>query len=346
MCMGHAATGEIHPGDPRGVLVNVIEKAKKMGFPKVEMFGELEFYLVKKDKFEPADQAGYCTCPPLDKGEKFRHQLLTRFEKAGLKVKRIHHEGSPGQNEVELNFTEALENADAMCRGMLITREIADEMNQICTYSPKPFPDLAGSGLHEHTILYNEKGENAFVGEHEGLSDTALSFIAGLCKYGRDITAAFAVSDRTFQRLRPNFEAPIWTGWDIANRSALVRVPRINTESPGKTRIEFRAGDGSGTPYILSAMILSAGLKGIEENLKPNPRGNGFNFDSLDEKKAEEMHINRLPISMSESKKLLANPSPYLKEVLPEHALSFLAKYYYEEPKGEAYQPGKWRKLH
>lgn len=354
ICMAYTAEGKLHPGDPRGILTNVIEKAKKLGFPTVKMFGELEFYLVKmseskeegKPGFVPADEAGYCTVPPLDQGGHYRHQLLTRFEKSGLKVKRVHHEGSPGQNEVELDFTDALYNADSMVRGMQITRELAFENGCICTYSPKPFPNLAGSGLHEHTILYNEKGENAFVGEHEGLSDIAHSFIAGLCTYGRDVTSVFALSDRTFQRLRPNFEAPIWTGWDIANRSALVRVPRINHESPGKTRIEFRAGDASGCPYLLSAMILSAGLRGIEEKLKPNPRGNGFNFDSLDEKKAAEMHINRLPISMEESKSLLLEPSAYLKDVLNPHALAFLSKYSYVEPENEPYQPGKWRKLH
>lgn len=346
ICMAHTPEGDLHPGDPRGILTRVIEKAAKLGFPRVEMFGELEFYLVKKDKLEPADVAGYCTVPPLDQGGRYRHQLLTRFEAANLKVKRVHHEGSPGQNEVELNFTDALANADAMTRGMQITRELAFEHDCVCTYSPKPFPHLAGSGLHEHTILFNEKGENAFVGPHEGLSDVALSFIAGLCKYGRDVTAIFGLSDRTFQRLRPNFEAPIWTGWDIANRSALVRVPRINHAAPGKTRIEFRAGDGSGSPYLLSAMILAAGLRGVEEKLTPNPRGNGFNFDSLDETTAAKMNINRLPVSMEEAKSLLKTPSQFLKDTIPEHALTFLAGYSYVEPTDEAYQPGKWRKLH
>ncbi|KAH7823896.1 Glutamine synthetase [Monocercomonoides exilis] len=346
ICMAHSADGSVHPGDPRGILCRVVEKAKKMGFPQVLMFGELEFFLCKKEGLEPADTAGYCSVPPLDQGGKFRHELMHRFEKSGLKVKRIHHEGSPGQNEVELDFTEALENADAMTRGMQITREIAAEYGEICTYSPKPFPHLAGSGTHEHTILFDEKGENVFVGPHEGLSDIAHSFIAGLCKYGRDVTSVFALSDRTFKRLCPGFEAPIWTGWDIANRSALVRVPRINFASPGKTRIEFRAGDSSGSPYLLSAMILSAGLKGIEEKLVPNPRGCGFNFDSLTEEKAAEMKINRLPVSMEESKAQLAKESDYLKEVLTPHAIEFLKKFSYVEPEGEPFQPGKWRKMH
>lgn len=342
--MAHLPDGSIHPGDPRGILYNTVEKMKRMGFKEAKMSGELEFYLVKKDKFEPYDEAGYCTSPPIDEGMEFRHELLERFEKANISVSRVHHEVSPGQNEIALLASDALHNADSICRGMQITRQLARERGCICTYSPRPFPKFNGSGLHEHMSLVSDKGENAFAGDNEGLSDIALSFIAGLCKYGREITAGFAISDRSFQRLRPNFEAPIWTGWDIANRSALVRVPRINKDSPERVNVEFRAGDASGSPYILSSLILSAGLRGIEENMMPNPRGYGFNFEKLDEKTAEEMKIERLPVSMDEAKKILLSPSDYLKETLGDYALEFLSKYYYVEPKDEAYEPGKYRK--
>jgi len=100
-----------------------------------------------------------------------------------------------------------------MVRGMWLARLLADEYGLKADFMPKPVIGIAGNGLHEHTILRNKEGVNMFSGPHEGLSDTGLQFIAGQLKYARDICAVFAMSDQSFERLKPGFEAPIFAAW-------------------------------------------------------------------------------------------------------------------------------------
>ena len=103
--------GKPHPRDPRGILKRLVEKANHMGFEPY-MFSEIEFYIVDESTGKPVDSAGYCSLPPVDKSYDFRHELGQICKDSGMKVKRIHHENGPGQNEIELDLTPCMKNAD------------------------------------------------------------------------------------------------------------------------------------------------------------------------------------------------------------------------------------------
>lgn len=312
-----------HPLCVRSCLKRVVDKANAMGFVP-EMFGELEFYLFKEDG-SYFDLAGYTSMPPEDKGVVYRHRLGRMMLEAGVQPKRLHHECGPGQNEIELKFQPALKNGDDMVRGMYLAKLLAAEYGLKADFMPKPVIGIAGNGLHEHTILRNSEGVNMFSGPHDGLSDTALHFIAGQLKYARDIGAVFAMSDQSFERLKPGFEAPIYAAWDFANRSSMVRVPKILPGTENKTRIEYRAGDGSGSPHLLSAMMLGAGLKGIEMKLPCPARQAECDFDHLTQQEAADLGIEMLPKTLEESLEVLRG-SAFCREILGEPLVQALCR--------------------
>lgn len=349
ICTAFGTDGRFHPGDPRGIFLNVLKKVKEAGFTSCIQFGELEFFLIDAATQKPHDEAGYCCLPPVDRGTKFRHKLGLTFRERKIKVKRVHHESSPGQSEIELDFDDAIANADGMVRGMQIVRELAGQENLIATFSPKPFESLAGSGLHIHTILYNgtasdPRKTNAFANTASVLSPIGQHFVGGLTTHANEIAAVFALSDRSFIRLLPGHEAPIYNAWGMANRTAMVRIPRIeegNESSLRKTRIEFRAGDGSGSPYLLAAAILASGLDGIANKTSCHEDRPGFNYDVLTEAAARDMKLQILPRNTTQAKEVLKS-STFLENILGIHARDFLSSFSYTEPKDAVFVPGKW----
>ncbi len=323
MCHILNAKGEPHPGDPRGILRKVIEKANSLGF-QPQVMSELEFYLFN-NKGNPIDEGGYLSVPPYDKALTFRRDLADIMTKASLKVKRIHHEVGPGQNEVELQITDAMKNADDTITGIWITKLRAYQESYIADFMPKPIPERAGNGLHQHILLKDLKGKNAFASP-DGLSEIAKHFIAGLITHAHEITAVFAQSDQSFERLKPGYEAPVYAIWDYMNRSALIRVPYIAKGEEEKTRVEFRAGDASGSVHLLEAMIIASGIDGIEKKLEC-PDNVNLDLDKLCDSELKKLNIKRLPKDLKETKRIMEE-SKFIEEVIGKHAKEFfLARY-------------------
>lgn len=324
--------GNPHPCDPRGILKKGVDKAHAMGFEPT-MFSEVEFYIVDKEG-KPADNATYCNLPPDDKSYDFRQELGTLCKKAGMRVKRIHHECGPGQNEIELNFTPCMKNADDTILTMWILRLLAAKRNQFIIFTPKPFHGLAGSGLHHHILLRDLKtGENVFMnGDFKGsvdnpadnmkrLSELCKYGIAGLLKYADDITAVFASHKESFERLKPGFEAPIFRAWDFANRTALVRVPKSGIDM---TRFEYRGGDLSGSVHLYGAVLLAAVLKGIEDKL-PIPPNSDFNVEKLSPEELTKLGIISVPTTFERCIEILKT-SKFLEETLGPQMVQYLIK--------------------
>ena len=315
--------GAPHPRDPRGVLQKLVDQAHDMGFEPY-MFSEIEFYVVDQDG-NPVDDAGYCSLPPRDRSYEFRHQLGQICKAAGMRVKRIHHENGPGQNEIELNLTPCLKNADDSILTMWILELLAAQRNQRIIFSPKPFAKEAGSGLHHHVLLRDKKtGENAFMNpalrnvtevpsdNMDRLSDTCQHGMAGLLKYADEITAVFAASTESFVRLQPGFEAPSFATWDFSNRTALVRVPQCSSNDD--VRFEYRGGDLSGSVHLFGAVLLAAVLKGVEERLELPPNSD-FDVDALTPEELERRGIRSVPKTLEECLGVLKT-SEFLREAL------------------------------
>lgn len=315
-------TGQPHPRDPRGVLKKLVDRAHDMGFEPF-MFSEIEFFIINQDG-TPADNAGYCSLPPQDQCYNFRHQLGQICKATGMKVKRIHHENGPGQNEIELNLTPCMKNADDTILCMWILDMLAAQRNQKILFSPKPFKEEAGNGLHHHILLRDKKtGENVFMNpklkgvtkipsnDVERLSEVCKHGMAGLLKYADEITAVFAASQESFVRLQPGFEAPSCTTWDFSNRTALVRVPPTSNDA---VRFEYRGGDLSGSVHLFGSVLLAAVLKGIEEKLEL-PANTSCNVETLSQDERERLGIRCVPTKMEQCLQVLKT-SQFLIEAL------------------------------
>lgn len=322
--------GKPHPRDPRGVYQKVIDKAHKMGF-EPSMFSETEFYIIDENGV-PADTASYCSLPPKDKSYDFRQELGQQCHKCGMNVKRIHHECGPGQNEIELNFAPCMKNADDTVLCKWILELLAAKRNQKVLFSPKPFPALAGNGMHHHILLRDiASGENVFQNKDfkgsldnpadnmSRLSNLAKYCIAGLLKYADDITAVFAASPETFQRLRPGFEAPIYKSWDFSNRTSLVRVPKSSIDM---TRMEYRGGDYSGSIHLYGAVLLAACLKGIEDKLEI-PVNAPFNVEKLTPEELKKHGIEPVPGNFERCIEIMKT-SKFLEEAFGKEMVSYM----------------------
>ena len=256
--------------DPRNVLRRTLNKAAQMGYT-CYTHPEIEFFLFKSqpEKGEepiPVDQGGYFDHTPAVVGHDFRRQAITMLEAMGISVEFSHHEGAPGQQEIDLRYADALSTADNIMTFRHVIKEVALEQGFYASFMPKPFTDHPGSGMHTHVSLF-EGEKNAFydASAEFNLSKVARSFIAGILKHSSEITAVTNQWVNSYKRLQGGGEAPALINWGHNNRSALVRIPMYKPNKENSTRIEFRSPDSACNPYLAYAVMLAAGLKGIEE---------------------------------------------------------------------------------
>jgi glutamine synthetase len=221
------------------------------------------------------------------------------LEAMGFEVEASHHEVAPGQHEIDFKYADALTTADNIATFRSVVRAVSELHNVHATFMPKPISGINGSGMHTHISLFRD-GENAFHEESDefGLSETAYSFLAGILDHAPAITAICNPTVNSYKRLVPGYEAPIYVAWSDVNRSALVRKPAAR--GPAASRIELRSPDPSCNPYLALAVMLQAGLDGIERGLEaPDPvRENIYEFTEADR---EERGIETLPSTLGQA---------------------------------------------
>lgn len=253
--------------DGRYILKRVIEKCERMGYI-CNIGTECEFYLFKTDdNGEPAfttlDRGGYFDISPLDKGEDVRREICLTLEEMGVHPEASHHEQGPGQNEIDFKFGDALSAADNLLTFKTVVKAIAARSGLFASFMPKPILDAAGSGLHVNVSLA-QNGMNIFKnaakGEHSLIVE---SFIAGILAKTPEITLFLNPLANSYERFG-SYEAPKYVSWSHQNRSQLIRIPAAIGE---KVRMELRSPDPSINPHIAFALILAAGLDGIENAL-------------------------------------------------------------------------------
>ena len=295
-------------GDSRLILQNVIDRAKKMGYD-AKIGTECEFFLFKRDEAGlpskvPHDTAGYCDLAPLDKGENVRREIILTLEQMGIEPETSHHENGPGQNEIDFRYSSMMNAADNLATFKMTVRTIAAQDGLFASFLPKPFENEAGSGLHVNISLHKD-GKNIFSND----SAEAKSFTAGILEHIREITAFLNPLHQSYNRLG-KFEAPKYISWSHQNRSPLIRIPAATGDA---VRIEVRSPDPACNQYIALALLISAGLDGIEKNL------------SLMPPESEAKKLEKLPDSLEEAL-TLASGSDFVRSVIPAITLDTFIK--------------------
>jgi len=300
----NTSTGEPFEGDPRYILKQAIKRAEDMGY-QVNAAPEPEFFLFEEDEEGRAttktnDAGGYFDLAPKDLASDVRRDIIYGLEDMGFEIEASHHEVAQGQHEINFEYDDALTTADNVGTFRTVVRAIAAEHDLHATFMPKPIPKINGSGMHTHISLFTEDGENAF---HDGddefdLSEEAKQFTAGILEHAPALAAVTNPTVNSYKRLVPGYEAPVYVAWSDRNRSALIRKPAARI--PAASRIEARFPDPSCNPYLALAVLIHAGLDGIEQGLDcPDPvRENIYEFD---EQKREEYGINTLPENLGEA---------------------------------------------
>ncbi|KUO70277.1 MAG: glutamine synthetase [Clostridia bacterium BRH_c25] len=319
ICDIYNPDGTPFEGDPRYVLKKTLKEAAELGYT-FNVGPECEFFLFQVDNNGVPttithDNAGYFDLGPVDLGENARRDMCLMLEEMGFKIETSHHEVAGGQHEIDFKYADALETADNIMTFKLVVKTVAHQHGLHASFMPKPIAGINGSGMHTDQSL-SKGSENAFYDPEDklALSEIAYSYIAGIMRHIKAMTALTNPLVNSYKRLVPGYEAPVYIAWSAKNRSPLIRIPAARGES---TRIELRNPDPSCNPYLALAVILAAGLDGIKNNLKPveSVEGNIYNMDNQERAKHG---IDSLPGDLNEAIQELRK-SELMRKVLGEH---------------------------
>jgi len=307
-----------YDGDPRYALKKMIKRAADKGYtffvgPELEYF-----YFTGNQSPEILDRGGYFDMSPSDLGGDIRRATVKTLQQMGITVEYSHHEVAQSQHEIDLRYGDALKMADTVMTSRITVKEIAGKFGMYATFMPKPILGQNGSGMHVHQSLF--RGENNAMYDSSDafhLSDVAKHYIAGLLKHAREITAVTSQWVNSYKRLVPGYEAPVYISWARRNRSTLVRVPMYKPGKEKATRIEYRSPDPSCNPYLTFAVMLAAGLEGIEKQY-PLPAPVEEDIYTMPPEKRKKKKIYDLPGSLVEAVQEVEK-SRVVRDALGEH---------------------------
>lgn len=314
--------GSAYASDPREILKRNLALLKDYGFAHMNIGPEAEYYYFsEEDRPATIDRAGYFDINPVDLGDDLREATVFALESMGIPVEYMHHEVAPSQHEIDLKYQEALTMADGLQTYKYLVKEIARRNGVYATFMPKPLYGENGSGMHIHLSIFEDEETNAFYSSTESyhLSPTAKQFLAGVLDHAREMALITNQWYNSYKRLVVGFEAPVYIAWAEANRSALVRVP---TYKPGKevaTRIELRFPDAACNSYLAFAVILAAGLDGLDRKLDlPEPMTQ--DLYELTPVERERLGVQSLPHDLYEAVQV-AESSDLLSKTLGDHVV-------------------------
>lgn len=321
LCGVHRPDGEPFLGDPRAVLQRQMDRARTLGYDYF-VAPEVEFFLLKRD-------AGGVRPPEGDFGGYFdsaggnaavaQRDAVRMLRQMGIRTEAYHHEVSPGQHEIDLPADTALRSADSLITLRLAMKAVAARHGLHGTFMPKPIPNSNGSGLHIHQRLdFRDGGPSAFAdpADSYGLSETARAFMAGQLAHARGMSAVLSPLVNSYRRLIPGHEAPIFLMWARVNHEALIRVP-TDAERHGGNPVELRSPDPAANPYLACAVMLAAGLDGIERSL-PLPEPVEESLYSVSDEELRSRNVGMLPLTLGEAIVELER-DPVIRDALGDH---------------------------
>lgn len=292
--------------DTRSFLKNAMNEAEKAGY--AFSFGaEQEFYLFKLDENGnktdvPYDNAGYMDIAPDDKGENIRREICLTLEQMGIHPESSHHEEGPGQNEIDFRYSDALTAADNALTFQTVVKTVAHRNGLYADFSAKPISDKPGNGFHINMSVQPNKN-----------SENLCYMIAGVLEKTAEITAFLNPTENSYKRFGQN-KAPAYVSWSSENRSQLVRIPAAAGEY---RRAELRSPDPTANPYLAFALIIYAGLDGLNNKLEL-PSVKNFNLYKADA--AVLSKLKRLPCNLKEACKI-ASESDFVRKHIPSDIL-------------------------
>jgi glutamine synthetase len=296
-----AITHQPYPKDPRTIAAKAEAYLKSTGIGDTAYFGpEPEFFVFDEVRYsegpnrssyiidsiegawnsdreesggnlgyKPAHKGGYFPVPPTDTLTDLRIEMAMCLESLGIPVEVFHHEvASGGQCELSMKFNSLKKMADWTMMYKYVVKNVAKKNGKTATFMPKPIFGDNGSGMHCHQSIWKSE-KNLFAGDkYGGLSETALHYIGGILKHAPAICAFTNPGTNSYKRLVPGYEAPVNLAYSARNRSASVRIP-IGGSSPKAKRLEFRCPDPTANPYLAFAVMMMAGLDGIQNKINP-----------------------------------------------------------------------------
>ncbi len=271
--------------DTRSLLKQAMADAAARGY--AFFFGaEQEFYLFKLDENDkptkiPYDEAGYMDIAPEDKGENVRREICLTLEQMGIRPESSHHEEGPGQNEIDFRYADALTAADQAMTFQTVVKTVAHRNGLFADFSAKPLPNAPGNGFHINLSVQPCKDDSVLQ-----------NVMAGVLAHAQGMTAFLNPTENSYQRLGKN-KAPAYISWSGENRSQLIRIPAAADEY---RRMELRSADPTANPYLAFALMIYAGLDGLERNL-PLPAPSDVNL--FKENAQSLAQYKKLPASLA-----------------------------------------------
>ncbi|TYC87584.1 MULTISPECIES: type I glutamate--ammonia ligase [Acetobacterium] len=293
LCDIRYPNGDIFEADSRYILKETLKRARDLGY-QFNTSAECEFYLFKQDENGdpttiPTDQAGYFDLAPYDRGENTRREICLTLEDMGFEIESSRHEAGRGQHEIDFKHDDALSAADKIMTFKTVVKTVAQRNGVHASFLPKPLMEEPGSGMHIHVSLL-KNGQDIFENRDGVLSSEAKQFMAGVLAHVKGMTAIANPLVNSYKRLTGGKEAPRHIGWGFGNRSPLIRIP---LEADEYYRFELRGPDPTCNPYLTFAIILAAGLEGIDKEMV-----------LMDELKLDEDEITRDPMAVQNIQEL------------------------------------------
>ena len=317
ICDIYDENGRPADGDCRSVLRRVCARARELGYC-FQLKPECEFFLFQvDDEGLPTtithEKASYFDVAPNDFAENVRRDIVLNLEEMGFEIGSSHHEIAAAQHEIDFAPSDALTAADNLMTFKMTTKAIAKRHGLHATFMPKPKGDDYGSGMHLFMSLSDPEGRDVFAdpADPRGLSRAAYSFIAGILRHMPGMTAVLNPLVNSYKRFVPGYEAPVTITWSTKFRDSLIGIP---SRMAGRTRLELRSPDGTTNPYLAFAIVLAAGLEGIQEGLAA-PEPVNRNLAKIDRVELAELNLRQLPMSLGDAVEAM-NEDDFIKEVL------------------------------
>ncbi len=321
LCGVHRPDGEPFLGDPRAVLVRQLERARALGYTYA-VAPEIEFFLLRREggsvRPPEGDSGGYFDSAGGDAAA-VQREVVRMIRDMGVRTEAYHHEVAVGQYEVDFPTDGALRTADSIITFRTAMKAVAARRGLHATFMPKPITGLNGSGLHIHQQLDDlDSGANVFTDDADayGLSETARAFMAGQLAHARGMSAVLSPLVNSYRRFIPGHEAPVFLIWARVNHEALIRVP-ADTGPQHAGQLELRCPDPAANPYLAFAVMLAAGLDGIERNLSL-PEPSEESLYSVSDEELRSRNVETLPMTLGEAIIELER-DPVIRDALGDH---------------------------